>query len=63
MSHEEGTFFLIQQMSLIRDEGNGNIGAAAHANLRQTQQQNYMYHFIWIRYDESLKKWKQVDQC
>ena len=44
----------------IRNEGNGNIGAAAHAYLNKPATELYVSLYL-DRYDESLKKWKQVD--
>ena len=54
-----GTFFDSADV-IIRDEGNGNIGASAHANLRKRVTELYVSLYL-DRYDESLKKWKQVD--
>ena len=54
-----GNFFLSAEVT-IRDDGNGNIGATAHAYLRQPVEELYVSLYL-DRYDESLKKWKQVD--
>lgn len=54
-----GNFFLSAEVT-IRDDGNGNIGATAHAYLRQPVKELYVSLYL-DRYDESLKKWKQVD--
>ena len=54
-----GDFFLSADVS-IRDEGNGNIGATAHAYLNKPVEELYVSLYL-DRYDESLKKWTQVD--
>lgn len=54
-----GNFFLSAEVT-IRDDGNGNIGATAHAYLRQPVEELYVSLYL-DRYDESLKKWKRVD--
>ncbi len=54
-----GNFFLSADVT-IRDDGNGNIGATAHAYLRQPVAELYVSLYL-DRYDETLKKWKQVD--
>ena len=54
-----GDFFLSADVT-IRNEGNGNIGAAAHAYLNKPATELYVSLYL-DRYDESLKKWKQVD--
>ena len=52
--------FLLSADVTIRNEGNGNIGAAAHAYLNKPATELYVSLYL-DRYDESLKKWKQVD--
>ncbi len=54
-----GDFFLSADV-IIKDEGNGNIGASAHAYLNKPVTELYVSLYL-DRYDESLKKWKQVD--
>ena len=54
-----GDFFLSADVT-IRNEGKGNIGAAAHAYLNKPATELYVSLYL-DRYDESLKKWKQVD--
>ena len=54
-----GRFFVSADVS-IKDEGNGNIGASAYAYLAKPVTEMYISLYL-DRYDESLKKWKQVD--
>ena len=54
-----GRFFVSADVA-IKDEGNGNIGAAAYAYLAEPVSEMYISLYL-DRYDESLKKWKQVD--
>ena len=54
-----GNFFLSADVS-IRDEGNGNIGATAHAYLNKPVEELYVSLYL-DRYDEELERWKQVD--
>lgn len=54
-----GRFFVSADVT-IKDEGNGNIGASAYAYLAKPVTEMYISLYL-DRYDESLKKWKQVD--
>lgn len=54
-----GNFFLSADVS-IRDDGNGNIGATAHAYLNKPVKELYVSLYL-DRYDEELERWKQVD--
>ena len=54
-----GTFFDSASVT-IRDEGNGDIGVSAHANLRQPAEELYVSLYL-DRYDEKKGKWYQVD--
>ena len=54
-----GTFFDSADV-IIRDEGNGNIGASAHANLRKPVTELYVSLYL-DRYNKEKDVWQQVD--
>lgn len=54
-----GEFFIGAEVT-IRDDGNGNIGATAHAYLRRPATEMYVSLYL-DRYDEAKKRWTQVD--
>lgn len=54
-----GTFFDSADV-IIRDEGNGNIGASAHANLRRPVKEMYISLYL-DRYNKDKDIWQQVD--
>ena len=54
-----GNFFISADVA-IKDGGNGNIIATGHAYLAKPVTELYVSFYL-DRYDESLKKWKQVD--
>ena len=45
---------------IIRDEGNGNIGASAYANLRKPVKELYVSLYL-DRYNKEKDTWQQVD--
>ena len=59
-SYARGGRFFVSADVTIKDEGNGNIGASAYAYLAKPVTEMYISLYL-DRYDESLKKWKQVD--
>ena len=54
-----GTFFDSADV-IIRDEGNGNIVASAHANLRKPVTELYVSLYL-DRYNKEKDVWQQVD--
>lgn len=54
-----GTFFDSASVT-IRDEGNGNIGASAHANLNKPVTELYVSLYL-DRYNKEKDVWQQVD--
>ena len=58
-SARRGTFFASADV-IIKDEGDGNIGVSAHANLRQPAEELYVSLYL-DRYNEKTGKWHQVD--
>lgn len=54
-----GNFFLSADVS-IRNDGNGKIGATAHAYLNKPVKELYVSLYL-DRYNEELERWTQVD--
>lgn len=58
-SARRGDFFVSADV-IIKDEGNGNIGASAYAYLAKPVTELYVSLYL-DRYDETKKRWTQVD--
>lgn len=54
-----GRFFASADVA-IRDEGNGDIGVSAHANLREPVKEMYISLYL-DRYNQEKDAWQQVD--
>ena len=54
-----GIFFMAADV-IIKDEGNGDIGASAYAYLAKPVTEMYVSLYL-DRYDEDLEKWQRVD--
>ena len=54
-----GRFFASADVA-IRDEGNGDIGVPAHANLREPVKEMYISLYL-DRYNQEKDAWQQVD--